>query len=332
MIWGPAWYADRMNVLLLGLVLISPPFLKKLLLRWFAQAEIAPTAQIGWFSAVSARRITLGAHSVIRPLTLVRVEGEVALAPYAEVSSFNLVYGAGSFYLGQGSYVGPQSLINADEPVRIGQGSALGPRSMVFTHGSFLPYTEGYWVKLAGVTVGDKVWCAAGVFLHPGVEIGDNSFVNSMAVVSGAIPPGSVVEGNPAKVVYPMARVQRKMTPRLRDAALERILADFAEVVLRRELGVTALDAAPHRLRFTWRGQAYQVGLIASTGAPPEAPPAGARLVALVNAPEWAAPADALVLDVLRGEARFHADPIHTALRLFALRYFGVRFIEPVSQ
>ena len=64
--------------------------------------------------------------------------------------------GAGGFALGEHSYVGPQCLINTDDDVRIGDRSALGPRCMVFTHGSFLPFLEGYPVRLAPVSVGDR--------------------------------------------------------------------------------------------------------------------------------------------------------------------------------
>lgn len=314
--------------LIFGLVLISPPFLKKWLLRWGLGAEIDSKASLGWFSAVSARRIKLGRHSVIRPLTVIRLDGDLTIGDYAEVSSFNLIYGSSSLTIGEGSYVGPQCLINADEPVLMGAGSALGPRSMVFTHGSFLPYTEGYWVKLAGVTLGDKVWCAAGVFLHPGTEIGGNSFVNSMAVVSGAIPPGSVVEGNPAKVVYPMERVQRKMTARQVDVLVERMLSDFAERCLRRELKLKAVAATPHKLQFQWRGRSYAIVMVPSTNAEVPALSKNERGLFLVNCTDWQRPANALVFDVIRQTTPYVRDPMHTSLRLFLLRYYGVRFKE----
>ncbi|MGQ0603005.1 MAG: acyltransferase [Anaerolineales bacterium] len=319
-----------MNALLFGLVFISPPFFKKLLLRWLVDAEIHPQAQIGWFAAVSARRIKLGRHSVVRPLTLISLSGDFTLEDYAEVSSFTLIYGASDFSLGRGSYVGPQSLINVEEPVSLGYGSALGPRSTVYTHGSFLPVTEGYWMKLAGVTIGDKVWCAAGVFLHPGTEIGDNSFVNSRSVVSGHIPPGSVVEGNPARVIYPMERVRRKMSARHVDLALERILNDFTQIGLRRELGISDVQTETGQWRFRWRGRDYVIVLVPSTG--PTMPNAklvnGATHIYVANFTDWQAPPGALVFDVPSYTTHFVSDPIHTALRLFALRYYGLRFTD----
>ncbi len=317
-----------MRTLLLGLVFISPPFLKKLILRWFCQASIGYQVHIGWFSAVMGRRIELDHYCVIRPFTLIHLDGEIQLGCYSEISSFTLVYGSSSLIVGEGSYIGPQSLINADEVVRLGQGSALGPRTMIFTHGSFLPYTEGYWVKLAGVTIGDKVWCAAGVFLHPGVEIGDNTFVNSRAVVTQSIPAGSVVEGNPARVIYPMERVKRNMSPRRVDAALDQMLHSFAEISLRRDLGIRQIEETKYQLCFRWRGQDYLVSVIPSTGIRPDkiTNSTNSRQIFLVNCPEWSLPNDAIIFDITTLRTPFMADPIHQALRFFMQRYYGVKF------
>jgi acetyltransferase-like isoleucine patch superfamily enzyme len=317
-----------MRALLFGLIFVSPPFLKKWLLRWLCAAKIGPHAHIGWFSAVVGRRVELGQHSAIRPFTLIRLDGDLRLGNYSEISSFTLIYGSSSLIVGDECYIGPQSLINADEEVRLGDESALGPRCMVFTHGSFLPYTEGYWVKRAGVTLGKRVWCAAGVFIHPGVEIGDDTFVNSRSVVTQAIPPGSIVEGNPAQVVRHMDQVRRKMSPRRVDAAALQMLRDFAEIGLRRELGLKEIEDKGHTLRFRWRGQAYAITLVPSTGIPADEMEAiaGARQIFLVNCPGWSPPPHSLVFDLLTRQTRFSPDRIHTALRLFMQRYYGVLF------
>jgi acetyltransferase-like isoleucine patch superfamily enzyme len=321
------------KTLLLGLILISPPCLKRLLLRWFCGAKIGRHASIGWFSAVMGRQIELGEYSAIRPFTLVHLTGQVKVGDYSEISSFNLVYGSSSLIVGDHSYIGPQSLINADEEVRLGQKSALGPRSMVYTHGSFLPYTEGYWVKLAGVTIGDRVWCAAGVFIHPGVEIGDDTFVNSRSVLTQSVPAGSVVEGNPAQVVYPMERMKQRMSPRRVDAALSKLLRDFAEIGLRRELGLEAIEESHHQLHFRWRGEPYRIALIPSTGDPPVAGESdfGGRRIFLVNCPGWASPPGAVVFDLTTMRAPFASGRIPNVLRLFMQRYYGIKFKDQVE-
>jgi acetyltransferase-like isoleucine patch superfamily enzyme len=315
------------RVFLLGLIFVSPPFLKALLLRWFCDAKIGHKAHIGWFSTVLGRRVVLGAHSVIRPCTVVSVSGDVTLGSYSEISSFTLVYGSSSLSVGEHSYIGPQSLINVDEPIRVGDESALGPRAMLFTHGSFFSYLEGYWARRSGITIGNKVWCAAAVFIHPGVEIGDNTFVNSRSVVTQSVPGGSVVEGNPATVVGTTDRLRRKMSTRRIDAAVERILHDFAEVGLRRELGIEIIDDSDRQLSFTWHRHSYQIVHVSSAEHHvPTERGAGTRRVFLANDPNWLPPSDALSFDLTRLETEFSSDPIHKALRLFMLRYYGIKF------
>jgi acetyltransferase-like isoleucine patch superfamily enzyme len=322
-----------MRVVLLGLVFISPPFLKRLLLRWFCGARFGRHASVGWFSAVMGRRVELGNHTIIRPFTLIHLDGRVKVGDYCEISSFNLVYGSSSLIIGDHSYIGPQSLINADEQVRLGRESALGPRSMIFTHGSFLPYTEGYWAKLAGVTIGDRVWCAAGVFIHPGVEIGDDTFVNSRSVLTQSVPAGSVVEGNPAQVLCPMERVKRKMSPRRVDAALAQLLHDFAEIGLRRTLGIETVEESKYQIRFHWRREPYRIALIPSTGDFHVAsePDSGVRQVLLVNCPGWSPPSGATVFDLVTMQMPFDSGRIPNVLRLFLLRYYGIKFRDQVQ-
>jgi acyl-[acyl carrier protein]--UDP-N-acetylglucosamine O-acyltransferase len=321
------------RALLFGLVFVSPPFLKGLLLRWFCGAKVGYRARIGWFSSVVGRRVELGAHSVIRPFTLIRLAGELTLGSYSEISSFTLIYGSSSLIVGDHSYIGPQSLINAEEEVRLGQGSALGARSMVYTHGSFLPYTEGYWIKLAGVTIGDKVWCAAGGFIHPGVEIGDDTFVNSRSVLTRSVPPGSVVEGNPAQVICRMERMKRRMSPRRLDAALSQLLRSFAEIGLRRELGIEAVEESKYQLRFRWRGEAYRVALIPSMGDLPAAgePDSGVHQILLVNRPGWSPLPGAAVFDLATMRTPFTSGRIATVLRLFMQRYYGIKFRDQLE-
>lgn len=317
----------RWRDVLFGAVFVAPPFLKKVLLRVFLGARIAPTAHIGWFASVRGRTVVLGEHSAIGALTLVRCDGDVSLGRYAEVSSFVLAYGAGGLHVGDHSYVGPQCLINADEDVRIGHRSALGPRCMVFTHGSFLPVTEGYPVRLAGVTIGDRAWLAAGVFLHPGVRVGDDVLVNSRAVVSADIPSGTVAEGAPARPLFPIDRVKRRMTPARIDETMRQVLARFADLVLRRALELEVVAEGRDALRFTHEGSTYRVVYLpGATAAAEPSPPPGGRLVVLSSASAWrpTAGTEVLLLDLVGGRADTARDSIAKHLVEFLRRYYGV--------
>ena len=320
--------AMTMRMLLFGLIFFLPPALKPWALRRFCNARIGRRVSIGWFASVMAREIELGDYAAVRAGTLIRLDGKFRLGRQSEIANFCLIYGAADLEIGDQCYIGPQCLINCDEPVRMGYYSALGPRTMVFTHGSFLPFTQGYWVKLAGVTIGDYVWCAAGVFLHPGVEIGDETFVNSRSVVTQSIPPGSVVEGNPARVIQPMDAVRRKMSPRRVDVALQQVLKDFARVTLEREWGLIDVERSPNRLAFRWKGRRYTIVLTPSSTSPDAIPaPSGDEtLVYLANLPDYTPPPGMLWLDAAALSAIESNDPVYEALRIFMQRYYGIRF------
>lgn len=202
---------------------------------------------------------------------------------------------------------------------------------MIFTHGAFLPYPEGYWVKFAGVSIGDSVWIAAGVFIHPGVEVGSNVFVNSRSVLTQDVPAGEVVEGFPAKRVTDMQKVKRTMTPKRVDAAAWHMLQHFAEVVLRRRMGIDVKADAPNRLSFHYRGRGYLVLSIPSDGPVPSISDMDChqRLIFLVNRPNWVPPStlgNAMVFDLTTTRTRPSHDQMHAELWQFMRTYFGVTF------
>ncbi len=51
------------------------------------------------------------------------------------------------------------------------------------------------------IVIGDDVWIGADAIILKGVTIGDRAVVGAGAVVTGDVPPDSVIVGNPARVV-----------------------------------------------------------------------------------------------------------------------------------
>jgi acetyltransferase-like isoleucine patch superfamily enzyme len=49
------------------------------------------------------------------------------------------------------------------------------------------------------ITIADNVWIGIGAVIYPGVTIGENSIVSTMAVVMSDVPPNTMVAGNPAR-------------------------------------------------------------------------------------------------------------------------------------
>lgn len=55
----------------------------------------------------------------------------------------------------------------------------------------------------APISIGDRVWITADVFVAPGVEIGEGAVVTARSSVFQCIEPWTVASGNPARAVRP---------------------------------------------------------------------------------------------------------------------------------
>lgn len=53
----------------------------------------------------------------------------------------------------------------------------------------------------APITIGERVWITADVFVGPGVTVGDGAVVLARSTVCKSVPPWVVVGGSPAKVI-----------------------------------------------------------------------------------------------------------------------------------
>jgi len=59
------------------------------------------------------------------------------------------------------------------------------------------------------ISIGDRVWVTADVFVGPGVTIGDGAVILARSSIYRDVPPWTVVAGNPA--VFKQKRVLRKI-------------------------------------------------------------------------------------------------------------------------
>jgi len=136
------------------------------------------------------------------------------------------LYGRGTIDLGENSYVGRHSRLQASEGRRVGIGSNTAVSHFVFCYtknwvaDQDMRGPEGEAAGGAGpadtlalstpkdaletaegdTVVGDDCWIGAFVFLTEGVSVGDNTVVGANAVVTDSLPPHCVAAGTPARV------------------------------------------------------------------------------------------------------------------------------------
>ena len=82
--------------------------------------------------------------------------------------------------------------------------------------------------RFGRIRVGNEVFIGACSIILPGVDIGDRVVIGAGTVVARSVPSGSVVAGNPAKIIGAFDELYRR---RLADSAAQTDLPDPADVV-----------------------------------------------------------------------------------------------------
>ena len=104
--------------------------------------------------------------------------------------------------LSVGDYVwfGEEVVVLSLAPVTIESHVCLSQRAFLCT-GSHDFRSENFELIVKPITVRERSWIAAQVFIAPGVEIGAGSMVAAGSIVLENVPPKALVRGNPAAVV-----------------------------------------------------------------------------------------------------------------------------------
>jgi len=101
-----------------------------------------------------------------------------------------------------------RSYLDPSRPWLIKIGTQVGISSYVrmLTHDDRMRIQTGF-TRIAPIEIGDRVFVGVGSTILPGTRIGADSIIAAGSVVSGEIPPGSLVAGHPGRVVTPVTRL-----------------------------------------------------------------------------------------------------------------------------
>src|SRR5262249_40905536 len=145
------------------------------------------------------------------------------------------------------------------------------------------------------------------------------------------VAAGEVVQGFPAKRVSDIGKIRRNMTAWRVDAAAWEIVKHFAEVVLRRGMGIEVSNNTVNRLSFQYQGKEYLVLCIPSDGPLPSVSDMDGdkQLIFLINRADWETPSglkNTMVFDLTTMRTQRSHNKIHAELWQFMRKYFGVTF------
>ncbi len=102
--------------------------------------------------------------------------------------------------VGQACWLAEDAWLDNLAPITIGDRVCISQGAYLCT-GNHDFRSPGFDLRLGPITVGSEAWIAARAVLAPGTQIGTGAVVALGAVVSGAVPAGAIMRGNPAVVV-----------------------------------------------------------------------------------------------------------------------------------
>ncbi|WP_350289499.1 acyltransferase [uncultured Croceitalea sp.] len=121
--------------------------------------------------------------------------------------------------IGEYCFINDGTYWSAKGGIEIGSNVIFGPQTVIWTYnhdysGTHLPYGGDDILKK--VTIGDNVWIGMKSIIMPGVNIGEGTIIGAGSVVTKNTSPGSIVGGNPAKIIgvrdmdkYEMKKLQQ---------------------------------------------------------------------------------------------------------------------------
>jgi len=109
----------------------------------------------------------------------------------------------GELQLGNRSYINDCSTITCFDRIQIGSQCSISWNTNILDTNIHELVVQGTArPRSQRICIGDHVWIGTGAIVLPGVSIGNDAVVAAGSVIKSDVPPGTVVAGNPARVVH----------------------------------------------------------------------------------------------------------------------------------
>ncbi len=165
-----------------------------------ARRALTPTVLVQLYYLVKFRAVISG-------------KAEVDLASSARwgsecvISAFTKIKISGPFVMGRRVHIATGCFIGAGQGgLTIGDDVLISPSCTIVT-GTYrfdrvgVPLTE-QGTDTKGVRIGHRVWLGSNSVVLDGADIGDDVIVSAGSVVAGRVSPNTILQGNPAKVIF----------------------------------------------------------------------------------------------------------------------------------
>lgn len=108
-----------------------------------------------------------------------------------------------NIHIGDDVFINFNLTVLDEAEVRIGSRTLIGPNVSIYTacHPIDVEQRDAAIQWARPVTIGESVWIGGNSVILPGVTIHDGAVVGAGSVVTRDVPPGTVVAGNPARII-----------------------------------------------------------------------------------------------------------------------------------
>jgi acetyltransferase-like isoleucine patch superfamily enzyme len=116
-------------------------------------------------------------------------------------SIYHNAYVFGDVVVGAGTWIGPFVMLDGSGGLKIGATCSISTGVHIYTHDTVRWALSGGAAEAerAPVRIGDCTYIGAQALVLKGVTIGDHCVVGAGAVVTGDVPPFTIVDGVPAR-------------------------------------------------------------------------------------------------------------------------------------
>jgi acetyltransferase-like isoleucine patch superfamily enzyme len=99
--------------------------------------------------------------------------------------------------------------------IEIGNNTQITYGVTFYTHGGSWVFRQKYpnFDFFGKIKIGNNVYIGNYALILPGVTIEDNGIIGAGAVVTKSVPAGSIVGGNPAKIIGKVDEYEKKILP-----------------------------------------------------------------------------------------------------------------------
>jgi acetyltransferase-like isoleucine patch superfamily enzyme len=225
-------------------------------------AKIGKDVELGFGSYIipfsgEYQRIQIGDDVVIEDGVQI-LAGSLSLGKRSQIKNNTRIWGQSDFSLGSDAYIDQECHFDLRRDISIGSEVSVSGGCWIYTHMLFLSVLSGAPYKFAPVTVGDRSYLGANVFVLPGISIGNDAIVGARAVVTKDVSPDTVVVGSPAKEIDKTSRKTKTLSDTEKEVIVKEILDHFMKIYDRRTKLLKSWDTTEYIISYSGQPVYYR--------------------------------------------------------------------------